>query len=135
MLTECEIKSEIVSNHEDGACPQCVASPEHGCETIRLLAEAWSDHPDYRSDWENFHDGDYQVSASRANEILVQLSHPSAPRSTAWEMHVLRLFAEGNAYRDIAERSVVSVNTVKRQARSLLQRSRFLWRWADGQDR
>jgi predicted DNA-binding protein (UPF0251 family) len=134
VLTECEIKNEIVSTHDGGACPQCVANPGHGCETIRLLAQAWSDHPNYRADWSSFHDGDSQISPSRATAILEELSHPDCPpvvKLTDRETEVLLLIAEGVSYRDIGERLFVSRNTVKNHARNSVQKSQLHGRWGD----
>ena len=132
VLKECEIKSEIVRSHDDGACPQCMVSPEHGCETIRLLARVWSDHPDYRSDWSSFHDGDAQISPSRATEIVNELSHSAAVLQLSdREMQVLLLIAEGLGYRAIGTQLYVSVNTVKNHARNSLQKSQLHRRWGD----
>ncbi len=132
VLRESEIKIEIASNHDDGACQRCVVSPGHGCETIRLLAQSWSYHPGYRSEWQSFHDGDYQLSPPMASEIFVELSHTAVTRSSDGEMQVLRLLAEGLGYREIGKQLVVSPNTVKNHARNTLSRSRFLRRWGDG---
>lgn len=134
VLTECEIKSEIVSTHDGGACPPCMINPEHGCETIRLLAQAWSDHPNYHSDWNSFHDGDFQISPSRATEILEELSHPDRPsvvKLTDGETEVLILIAEGVSYRDIGNRLFVSLNTVKHHARNTVKKSQLHRRLGD----
>jgi hypothetical protein len=134
VLTECEIKSEIVGIHDDGACPQCTVNPEHGCETIRLLAQAWSDHPNYRSEWNSFHDGDSQISPSRATEIITELSHPDCPpavKLTDRETEVLLLIAEGVSYRDIGKQLFVSLNTVKNHARISVQKSQLHRHWGD----
>jgi Family of unknown function (DUF6221)/Bacterial regulatory proteins, luxR family len=128
VLTECEIKNEIVSAHDDGACSQCVANPDHGCETMRLLARAWSDHASYRTDWSSFHDGDAQISASRATDILEVLSHPDClpvVKLTERETEVLRLIAEGGSYPDIGKALFISPNTVKNHARNSVHKSQF----------
>jgi DNA-binding CsgD family transcriptional regulator len=128
VLTECEIKREMVSTHDDGACPLCRANPEHGCETIRLLAQAWSDHPDYRSDWTSFYDGDSQISPSRATEIVEELSRlewPPGLKLTDREIEVLLLIAEGASYPDIGKQLYVSVNTVRNHARNCVHKSQF----------
>jgi DNA-binding CsgD family transcriptional regulator len=135
VLAECEIKREIVRTHDGGACPQCVVSPELGCETVRLLAQAWPDHPDYRSDWNSFHDGDSQISPSRATEIIEELSRPdrsSAVKLTDRETEVLLLIAEGVSYRDIGQRLFVSLNTVRNHARISEQKSELHRRLGDG---
>ena len=132
VLTECEIKSEIVSTHDDGACPQCLANP--GCETIRLLAQAWSDHPNYRSDWNRFHDGDSQLSPRKATEIFEELSHPDCPslvKLTDREIEVLLLIADAVSYRDIGKQLFVSANTVKNHARNSVQKSQLRGRLRD----
>jgi hypothetical protein len=134
VLAECEIKSEIVSTHDDGGCFQCAANPEHGCETVRLLAQAWSDHPDYRPAWNSFHDGDSQMSPSRATEILEELSRPDCPpmvKLTDRETEVLSLIAEAVSYRDIGKQLFVSVNTVKNHARNSGQKSQWRRRLGD----
>lgn len=135
MLTECETKREIVSTHDDGACPLCMANPEHGCETIRLLAKAWPDHPDYRDDWGIYYDGDSQLRPSRAAEIVEQLSRPGGPPGlelTDREIDVLRLIAEGASYRDIGRTLYVSVNTVRNHARNCAHKYQLQRRWGDG---
>jgi len=134
VLTDCEIKTEIVSTHDGGACPQCTVDPEHGCETIRLLAQAWSHHPNYRSDWNSFRDGDSQISPSRATELFEELSHPDCPSMvtlTDRETEVLLLIADGVSYRDIGKQLCVSVNTVKNHARNSVKKSQVLRRIGD----
>jgi DNA-binding CsgD family transcriptional regulator len=134
VLTDCEIKSEIVSTHDGGACPQCLVNPEHGCETIGLLAQAWSDHPHYRSAWNSFHEGDSQIGRSRATEILEELSHldrPSVVKLTDRETEVLLLIAEGVSYRDIGTKLFVSLNTVRNHARNSVKKSQLHRRWGD----
>jgi DNA-binding CsgD family transcriptional regulator len=134
---------EIVLTHDYGACPQCTVNPEHGCETIRLLAQAWSDHPDYRADWNSFHDGDFQIRPSRATEILEELSHPDRPSVvksvvtlTDREIEVLLLIAEGVSYRDIANQLFISPHTVKNHARNCVEKSHLLHRHGGtGEDR
>ena len=134
VLAECEIKTEIVSNHDDGACPQCRVNPDHGCETIRLLAQAWSDHPNYQPGWTSFHDGDSEISPSRATGIFEELSHPDCPspvKLTDRETEVLLLIAEGVGYRDIGKQLFVSTNTVKNHARNCVQKSLLRRRLGD----
>jgi Family of unknown function (DUF6221)/Bacterial regulatory proteins, luxR family len=137
VLAECEVKSEIVSIHADGACLQCVADPEQGCETVRLLAQAWSDHPDFRSAWSGFHLGDSQVSPSMATEILEELSRPDCPpvvKLTDRETEVLSLIAEAVSYHDIGEQLFISTNTVKNHARNSVQKSQWRRRLGDPPD-
>ena len=134
VLTECEIRREIVGIHDGGACPQCTVNSEHGCETIRLLAQAWSDHPSYRSDWNSFHDGDSQISPSMATELITELSHPDCPsvaRLTDRETEVLLTIAKGISYHDIGKQLFVSVNTVKNHARNCVKKSQLRRHWGD----
>ncbi|MEU6034710.1 DUF6221 family protein [Actinomadura sp. NPDC047616] len=52
VLADIEAKREILRLHEggpDGRCPTC--SDESPCTTLRLLAEVYLDHPDYRTEW------------------------------------------------------------------------------------
>lgn len=67
VLREVEAKRSIVDDHMDdeGQCQRCLDSDgiweEDGkviaytqpypCQTVRALAAAYSDHPDYREDW------------------------------------------------------------------------------------
>ncbi|MFC7733428.1 DUF6221 family protein [Actinomadura keratinilytica] len=51
-LADIEAKREILRLHEggdDGRCPTC--PEESPCTTLRLLAEVYLDHPDYRREW------------------------------------------------------------------------------------
>lgn len=133
-LAEGEIKNEIVSIHSDGACPHCLISPARGCETIRLLAKAWSEHPDYVPGWCGFSDSDHQMSPTRATEVLAELSSPDCPpmaRLSDLGIDVLRLIADGADYRDIAKDLFVSLNVVATVARNGVKKSEFYRRWGE----
>lgn len=133
-LAECEIKSEIVDIHTDGACPHCLIDPEYGCETIRLLAQAWQKHPSYRPEWDSFHDVDSEMSRTRATRILEDLRHPGCPppvKLTQRETEVLQLIADGVSYRDIGKYLYISLNTVKNHVRNTVKKSRFHRRLGD----
>jgi hypothetical protein len=56
VLAECEAKRRVVELHRTDAtdpevivCAVCLYGPP--CETLRLLALPYADHPDYRPEW------------------------------------------------------------------------------------
>ncbi|MCQ8831746.1 DUF6221 family protein [Streptomyces malaysiensis] len=61
VMREVDAKRRLVGLHErlSGDAPFCVTCDapsgipgrDHGCDTIRLLALPYSDHPDYREEW------------------------------------------------------------------------------------
>jgi hypothetical protein len=61
VLAEVDAKRRIIAGHHRSglACPRCSLGTEDGqivfeldpCETLRLLALPYADHPDYREEW------------------------------------------------------------------------------------
>jgi hypothetical protein len=45
---------------------------------LTTLPERAVRHPDYRSDWDSYYNGDSQLSPSRAAEIVEELSRPDS---------------------------------------------------------
>ena len=134
VLDECQIKREIVDIHSDVGCPQCLADRERGCETLRLVAKAWAQHPDYHPEWSSFRDGDSQMSPSQATEILGTLSAPDCPQLlhlTERETEVLQLIRDGVRYSDIGKQLFISVNTVSNHVRNALAKAHMYRRWGE----
>ena len=54
VLAECEAKRRIISLHRQYEWPSCDGGDAHGpenCETLRILASVYADHPDFRAEW------------------------------------------------------------------------------------